>query len=112
MKMHLIASLQKMIFISVFLFAACGSEKKQTNLPDSKDSTANANLAREISKEIENNPTNTEALYRRAQVYFNSKYLSRAEADLQAILAIDSSDAMVYFTLGRNCLFYTYDASD
>jgi tetratricopeptide (TPR) repeat protein len=101
MKMRLIASVQKMIFISVFLFSACGSEKKQANLPDPKDSTANANLAREISKEIENDPTNTEALYRRAQVYFNSKYLSRAEADLQAILAIDSSDAMVYFTLGR-----------
>lgn len=99
--MRLIATLQKMIFISVLLFASCGSEKKQSNLPDPKDSTANANLAREISKEIENDPSNTEALYRRAQVYFNSKYLSRAEADLLAILALDSSDAMVYFTLGR-----------
>jgi hypothetical protein len=62
MKMRLIASVQKMIFISVFLFSACGSEKKQANLPDPKDSTANANLAREISKEIENDPTNTEGL--------------------------------------------------
>jgi len=99
--MHLIASVQKMIFISLLLLIACKDNPKNTNLPDPNDSTANATLARKISKEIDADPANPENFYQRAQVYINSKFLSRAEADLQSAIQLDSTNDQYFFTLGR-----------
>lgn len=70
-------------------------------MPDPNDSTANANLAREISKEIESNPNEADAYFRRGMVYSNTRYLNRAEADFISALAIDSSKADYYFHLGK-----------
>jgi len=96
-----IAFVQKMIFISLLLILSCKQGSKNTNLPDPNDSTANATLAREISKEIDADPTNPKNFYRRAEVYINSKYLSRAEADLQSAIQLDSLKDTYFFTLGR-----------
>lgn len=99
--MHLIASVQKMIFISLLLLMACKDQPKNNNLPDPNDSTANAKLAREISKKIEEDPTNPKYFMERAEVYINSKYLARAEADLLSAIALDSTNDTYFFTLGR-----------
>ncbi len=99
--MQLNAFVQKMIFISLLLILSCKDVPKNTNLPDPNDSTANATLAREISKEIDADPANPENFYRRAEVYINSKYLARAEADLISAIQIDSTRDVYFFTLGR-----------
>jgi tetratricopeptide (TPR) repeat protein len=101
MKMLQIAFVQKMIFISLLLILSCKDVPKNTNLPDPNDSTANATLAREISKKIDVDPTNPENFFKRAEVYFNSKYLARAEADLQTAIQLDSLEDEYFFTLGR-----------
>ncbi len=96
-------SFKKLIYINalfLLLFAACnqGSSNKN-NVP--KDSIAQIEAVKTISKELESDANNAELYYNRAQIYFNQGYLTRAESDLTSAIQIDSLNPIYTFLLGR-----------
>ncbi len=101
-KMHLILSYKNLIFISLlFFYISCKPNTGKNKLPDPTDSIANTLVVKELSIEIEKNPEDAELLYRRAQIYSNTKYLNRAEDDYLAAIVLDSINPLYHYQLGR-----------
>lgn len=93
--------MKKLIFITAIalLILACnGSTNKQV---DSKESTVTSKTAKAISAEIEQNPTNPELYYRRANVYFDEQYLDRALADVDEALVLAENNPLYLFLKAR-----------
>ena len=100
--MQLNTSIKNLFLILIItVLASCqqGNSNKLTEIP--VDSTEKSILIKELSTQIENNPANAELLYQRAQIYFNDKYLNRAEDDLLAAIKIDSLNPLYHFTIAR-----------
>lgn len=96
--------MKKLIFITAVvaimgLVSACGSASQDA------DNTANKEVvsksAAELSALIEKEPNNPELYYRRANTYFEEKYLDRALADIEQALAISAENPVYIFTQGR-----------
>ncbi len=96
-------SFKKLIYINaiyLLLFTACNQGySSKNNIP--KDSVAQIEAVKNISKELESDPDNAELYYNRAQIYFNQGYLTRAESDLTNAVQIDSLNPIYTFLLGR-----------
>ncbi len=93
----------KLIFISYILCAivSCDSQNTVVNRKDKDSVIALPASAEEISRQIEKEPDNAELYYRRAQIYFNEKYLDRALDDISQASALSKDNPLYYFTKGR-----------
>jgi tetratricopeptide (TPR) repeat protein len=102
MQIYFKSIFKKLIYVTTIglLLSSCGEKTaKPVEIP--QDSLAQIEAVKEISKEIESDPENAELLYKRANIYYNQGYLSRAELDIETALKSDSSNALYLFFQGR-----------
>jgi tetratricopeptide (TPR) repeat protein len=93
----------KLIFVSyvLWMIVSCNSQNNTVS-NNAKDSVVVLPAsAEEISRQIEKEPDNAELYYRRAQIYFNEKYLDRAQDDISQASAMAKDNPLYYFTKGR-----------
>lgn len=93
----------KLLSITIILLFSCGvdtSEKNNSN--NENDSIAIQIGAVELNKKIADQPENAELYYQRGSIYFNSKYLNRAEIDFDEAIRLDSTNALYFYSQGRN----------
>ncbi|MDP1725174.1 MAG: tetratricopeptide repeat protein [Bacteroidota bacterium] len=91
-----------LIFISLILILVSCNDVNNTKTNDSKsDSILKTERLKDLSGQIERNPENAELLYQRAQIYFNDKYLNKAEADMETAIQTDSMNPIYHFNLAR-----------
>ncbi len=102
MQIYFKSIFKKLIYVTTIalIWSSCG-EKKAKSYQVPKDSLEQIEAVKEISKEIESDPENAELLYRRANIYYNQGYLSRAELDMETAIKADSNNALYYFFQGR-----------
>ncbi len=100
--MYFKSTLQKLIFITVLLVAACGQNKnKPAAETGGKDSTAALQSVRVISNQIEADPDNAELYYQRAVIYFNEKYMDRALVDIEDATTKDRKNPLYHYYKGK-----------
>lgn len=93
-----------LIFVStiVVFTIACG-ERKAPVVVQTKDSLANSEAIRGLSKSIEQDADNAELYYQRATAYMNLKLLDRALADINDAIRFDDANPLYPFQKGRIC---------
>ncbi len=100
--MQLNTSIKHLIFIGlVFVFTSCNDTNNTKNNDSKSDSIQKTERIKDLSREIESSPDNPELFYQRALIYFNDKYLNKAEADMATALQIDSLNPLYHFTIAR-----------
>src|SRR5688572_21684350 len=100
--MYFKSTLQKLIFITVLLVAACGQNKNQNSTEiNASDSTVALQSVRAISNQIEANPDNAELYYERAVIYFNEKYMDRALTDIVDATNKDGQNPLYQYYKGK-----------
>lgn len=97
--------MKKLIFITAFLAVAafiggCGSATENADGTAQKEQTVSKSAA-EISAQIEKDPNNAELYYRRANIYFEEKYLDKALADIKQALVLAVDNPVYLFQQGR-----------
>ncbi len=101
-QMYFKSILQKLIFITVLLVAACGQNNtKNASKTNPADSTAALQSVRAISNQIEADPDNAELYYQRAIIYFNEKYMDRALTDIEDAVSKDGQNPLYQFYKGK-----------
>ncbi|MES2688813.1 MAG: hypothetical protein V4658_00330, partial [Bacteroidota bacterium] len=94
--------MKKLIFITLIIsiITACNSSPQPGN-ETKADTKKEVKSVKEISVEIEKNPTDAELYYRRAGIYYNEKYLDLALADIEQALALKADNSIYLFRKGR-----------
>ena len=102
MQIYFKSIFKKLIYVTAItlIWSSCG-DKNTKSFEVPKDSLAQVEAVKEISKQIESDPENAELLYQRASIYFNQGYLNRAESDMETAIKADSSSALYFFFMGR-----------
>lgn len=97
----------------MLLFASCGQSNTIVSQAEDQDSIAIQTGAIDMSRQIASNPDNAELYYQRGLIYFDTKYLNRAEADLNTAIHLDSANALYYYAQARTqyAMFKTLNAA-
>lgn len=93
--------MKNLIFINLalFLFASCNDQGTAGKRDAGQKQEVRS--VREISAEIEKDPTNAELYYRRAGIYFTDQYTEMALADIEQALALVPDNPVYLFLKGR-----------
>ncbi len=94
--------MKKLIYVTVllaFVMACNSSENKGSG--NASATTKVSGSVQEISAQIEQDPTNPELYYRRAQLYFDEKYLDKAISDMDQAISLREDNALYYLQKGR-----------
>jgi tetratricopeptide (TPR) repeat protein len=99
--MYLNSSFFKLIFVILCILStvACGGRKggNTTN----QDTAIVTNSVKELSKQIEREPSNAELYYQRSVIYFNESFLDRSLGDIEQAIAYDPQNALYPYFKGR-----------
>ncbi len=100
--MHLYTTVKNIVFFNLLIiYSACNFSEHSKTPGSSSDTIQQSSSAKEISQKIESDPKNAELYYQRSQIYFNEKYLNRAEADMETAIRLDSTNALYHYNMGR-----------
>ncbi|MBP9187356.1 MAG: tetratricopeptide repeat protein [Bacteroidia bacterium] len=94
--------MNKLIFITaiISLLAACNNSNNK-GLKDNKAEVATSKSVAEISAQLENEPTNAELYYRRANMYYEEKLLDKSLADIEQAIVLNANQPIYLFFKGR-----------
>lgn len=94
--------MKKLIYITAVLgmLAACHGKGGSAN-QQQQDTSVVAKSAAVISAQIDENPTDPELYYRRANIYFDEKYLDRSIADIDQAIVLAQDNPIYWFFKGR-----------
>jgi len=86
----------------IFIFSDCNDKGSNSakSVPASDSVTYNKAIT-DITLEIESNSGNAELYYSRANLFYNDKFLNRAEDDMNLALRIDSLNPLYHYFMGR-----------
>ncbi len=91
------------LLITCAIAFSCKSDKTKT---DQTVITTNNPVLDDLNKRITNNPKDHQALYKRAEIYYEKEAYDESIADLENAIKVDSLQPMYYHLLADNYLDY------
>ncbi len=94
--------MNKLIFITaiICLLAACNNNNNKASKENTVEEVTSKSVA-EISVQLEKEPTNAELYYRRANLYYEEKYLDKSLSDIEQAIVLNATQPIYLFLKGR-----------
>jgi tetratricopeptide (TPR) repeat protein len=96
-------SIALLLLVGLLCQISCKSDTKKKNIPVT---STNNPILDELNQRIEKNSKDHQALYKRAQIYYDKEAYDESIVDLKNAIKIDSLQPMYYHLLADNYLDY------